>query len=68
MGEVMSTDRPKEEQERRDAATLYATAIELEKRGDYHEARRYYEKSLRLYEDPAVREAYLKLLATIGPK
>lgn len=64
----MGEDRSNNEQNRREAAALYATAIELQKRGDYHEARRYYEKSLRLYEDPAVREAYLKLLATIGPK
>lgn len=64
----MGEDRSNNEQNRREAAALYATAIELQKRGDYHAARRYYEKSLRLYEDPAVREAYLKLLATIGPK
>lgn len=55
------------EQGRERAAALYATAREREALCDYRGARLRYEESLRLYEDPIVRDAYLKLLATIGP-
>lgn len=49
------------------AADLYAEARKLEAQGKYYEARRAYEESLAMHEDEAVRDAYLQLLATIGP-
>jgi hypothetical protein len=49
------------------AADLYAEARKLEAQGKYHDARRAYEESLAIHEDEAVREAYLQLMATIGP-
>jgi hypothetical protein len=49
------------------AADLYAEAQKLEAEEKYYEARRAYQESLALHEDEAVREAYLHLLATIGP-
>jgi hypothetical protein len=54
-------------QDRRKAADLFAEARRLEAERDYRGARKSYERSLRLYEDKTVREAYLKLLATVGP-
>ena len=50
------------------AAALAAQAHELHARHDYYEARPLYEQSLELREDPEVRAAYRKLMATIGPK
>jgi hypothetical protein len=49
------------------AAALSAEAHKLEAEGKYYDAREAYEKSLALHEDEAVREAYLQLMATIGP-
>lgn len=67
MGAV-SSDRPASSGAERDhAAELYAQARDLHERKAYQEAREHYEQSLRLHEDEAVRAAYLRLLATIGP-
>jgi len=55
-------------EDRERAAELYRKARELELRQDYAEARKCYEQSLRLHEDEIVRTAYLKLLASIGPR
>ena len=49
------------------AKELYAKARKMEKQGDDDAAREYYLQSLALYEDETVKEAYFKLLATIGP-
>lgn len=49
------------------AAELYAQARRLHEEKDYYAARDRYEESLRLHEDEEVREAYLRLMATIGP-
>jgi hypothetical protein len=55
------------DQDRRKAAELYERARELEMQRDYFGARQLYEQSLQLNEDEKVTEAYLRLLATIGP-
>lgn len=61
-------DQPKNaEAKRAKAKELYALARKMEKQGDYDAAREYYLESLDLYEDETVKEAYFKLLATIGP-
>lgn len=63
------SDQPSDRKQNRDRAlALYDQARALEQQGDYHAARVRYEESLRLHEDAAVRAAYSKLLATIGPK
>lgn len=54
-------------QDRRRAAEFFVEARRLEAERDYRGARKCFERSLRLHEDQAVRAAYLKLLATIGP-
>jgi hypothetical protein len=53
--------------DRQRAAELYAQARRLHEEKDYYAARERYQESLRLYEDPEVREAYTRLMATIGP-
>lgn len=53
--------------EKRKAVELYAVARKLEAQGDYDGAVSHYEQSLRLHENETVREAYARLLATIGP-
>jgi hypothetical protein len=50
------------------AAELAERARELHEQFQYYEARPLYEQSLELHEDPEVRAAYRKLMATIGPK
>ena len=50
-----------------EAAALYAEARELHEAKAYSAARPLYERSLRLREDPEVRAAYARLLATLGP-
>jgi tetratricopeptide (TPR) repeat protein len=55
------------EENRAKAATFYLQARELEAQRDYDGAIKSYVKSLRLYDDPLVKAAYFKLLATIGP-
>lgn len=62
------TDRPPVEQ--RDcieARKLFEAARDHAARGDFVEAKKLYERSLRLCEDSVVRDAYLEFLATIGP-
>ena len=49
------------------AAELYAEARRLHQEKDYFAARERYQESLRLHEDEQVREAYTRLMATIGP-
>jgi len=62
------TDYPTNSEENRiKAAELYAQACELEAQRDYDGAINSYMQSLRLYDDPLVKAAYFKLLATIGP-
>jgi hypothetical protein len=62
------TDHPTSSEENRlKAAELYETARKLEAERDYKGARKSYEQSLRLCDDPQVKAAYFKLLATIGP-
>jgi hypothetical protein len=53
--------------DRRRAAELYAEARRLHAEQDYYAAVEPYEESLRLHEDEEVREAYRRLMATIGP-
>ena len=53
--------------DRERAAELYAEARRLHGEQDYFAARGRYEESLRVHEDAEVREAYLRLMATIGP-
>ena len=64
---MKSDQKPVDEHSRIEAARLFEHAKELAARGAYDEARKRYECSLRLCEDPIVREAYFKFLATIGP-
>jgi hypothetical protein len=54
-------------EERERAAELAARARELFDRMEYREARPLYEESLRLHEDPEVREAYHRLMSAVGP-
>lgn len=63
----MTEDSPDTEQNRNKAAELYAAARKLEVQGDYDAAIRHYEQSLQLYDDESVKEAFDRLLATIGP-
>jgi hypothetical protein len=49
------------------AAELYAEARRLHEEKDYYAARERYQESLALQEDEEVREAYMRLMATIGP-
>jgi hypothetical protein len=53
--------------DRQRAAELYAQALRLHEEKDYYAARGRYQESLRLHEDEEVREAYMRLMATIGP-
>jgi hypothetical protein len=53
--------------DRERAAELYAEARRLHGEKDYYAARERYQESLRLHEDEEVREAYARLMATIGP-
>lgn len=53
--------------DRERAAELAAEAREHFDRQEYREARPLYEESLRLHEDPDVREAYMLLLSALGP-
>lgn len=55
------------EQDRRKAAELFAQARRQEAQRDYRGARDSCKESLRLYEDKAVRAAYLELLVILGP-
>ena len=55
------------EADRRRAAELYAEARRLHEAKDYYAACELYEESLRLHEDEEVRQAYARLMATIGP-
>ena len=55
------------EADRRRAADLYAEARRLHADKDYYAAQERYEESLNLHEDEEVREAYNRLMATIGP-
>ena len=55
------------EADRRRAADLYAEACRLHAEKDYYAAQERYEESLSLHEDEEVREAYNRLMATIGP-
>ena len=50
-----------------EAKKLFEAARDHEARGDFEEAKQLYERSLRLREDPVVREAYFSFMATIGP-
>ncbi len=62
------TDQPPVEQHNRiEAKKLFESAQEHAARGDFDGAKKLYERSLFLCEDSIVRDAYLKLLATIGP-
>ena len=62
-------DQPPVDQHNHDEAMkLFEAARDHAARGDFDEAKKLYERSLQLCEDPAVRNAYLELLATIGPK
>lgn len=62
------TDTPEQSETRQaKAKEIYAKARKMEKQGEYDAAREYYLKSLALHEDKTVKEAYFKLLATIGP-
>lgn len=63
MGDLPTND----EEDRRKAAELYASAKELEARGNYAEAVKAYEQSLDLHNDESVMAAYLKALSAIGP-
>ena len=53
--------------DRERAAELYAEARRLHGEKDYYAARERYQESLRLHEDEEVREAYARLMATLGP-
>jgi hypothetical protein len=53
--------------DRERAAELYAQARRLHQEKDYYAARERYQESLRLHEDEEAREAYMRLMATIGP-
>ncbi len=53
--------------DRERAAELYAEARRLHGEKDYYAARERYQESLRLHEDDEVREAYTRLMATLGP-
>lgn len=62
------TDQPPVDQSNRsEAMKLFEAARDHAARGDFDEAKKLYERSLRLCEDSVVRDAYLKFLATIGP-
>ena len=62
------TDQPPVDQGNRiEARKLFEAARDHTARGDFEEAKKLYERSLQLCEDPVVREAYLKFLATVGP-
>lgn len=58
---------PASDADRERAAELYAQARRLHEEKDYYAARERYQESLRLHEDEEVREAYMRLMATIGP-
>lgn len=49
------------------AAELYEEGLKLEEQRKYRGALKCYEQSLRLYEDELVKDAYFRMLATIGP-
>ena len=62
------TDRPPVDQGNcMEAMKLFEAARDHAARGDFEEAKKLYERSLRLCEDSVVRDAYLEFLATIGP-
>lgn len=63
----MIDDPASSEENRGKAADLYAEGCRLEALRDYAGALKCCEESLRLCDDEAVRAAYFKLLATIGP-
>lgn len=55
------------EEDRADAARLFAQAEAAAAKGDDARAKDCYRRSLRLNDDPAVRAAFLRFLARIGP-
>jgi len=55
------------EEDRIKAAELYEAGLKLEAQRDYRGAITCYDQSLRLYEDELVKDAYFRMLATIGP-
>ena len=55
------------EADRRRAAELHTKARQLHSADDYYAPCELYEESLRLHEDEEVRQAYARLMATIGP-
>ncbi len=62
------TDRPPVDQRNcTEAMTLFEAACDQAARGNFDEAKKLYERSLRLCEDSVIRDAYLEFLATIGP-
>jgi tetratricopeptide (TPR) repeat protein len=63
MAELQTND----EEKRRQAAELFATAQQWEAQGNYTEALKNYEQSLSLCEDELVLAAYLRALAAVGP-
>lgn len=63
----MSDQPPVDQANRIEAMKLFETARDHAARGEFDEAKKLYERSLQLCEDPFVREAYLEFLATIGP-
>ena len=63
------TDKPTIPEENRvQAAEIYAMARKLESQQDYNGAMKCYKHSLRLHEDEEVKAAYFNFLATIGPE
>ncbi|HEU4432796.1 MAG TPA: tetratricopeptide repeat protein [Pyrinomonadaceae bacterium] len=63
----MTDQPPLDQSDRIEAMKLFEAARDHAARGDWEEARKLYERSLELCEDPIVLDAYLKFLATVGP-
>ena len=64
------TDRPPvdvDTRKRVEARKLFDAARDHVACGEFNEAKKLFENSLRLWEDSVVRTAYLEFLATIGP-
>ncbi|MGR9053343.1 MAG: tetratricopeptide repeat protein [Gammaproteobacteria bacterium] len=61
-------DQPSVDQGNRiEASKLFEAARDHAAQGNFDEAKKLYERSLRLCEDAVVRNAYLEFLATVGP-
>jgi hypothetical protein len=55
------------EEDRAEAVRLFAEAEAAAEKGDDTRAKDCYRRSLRLNDDPAVRAAFLRFLARVGP-